>query len=244
MKNIQYHITSILLCLLGYNTMFAQQEKQLKVLIFQEDVIFKNYSIINFANSKEGWMQGNYYLINVMVGDELLVSSNEFDNFYMMVTSEEFNKGVVEVNIDKEVIQLEEVVLTGQKLSYGTFTDYVPKVHTPAERRLKAATKMYYPGSGLSLSLDPILNAISGRTKKLKKRLKGETTSFDVSFLENNYKEFILKELNVPPNEIGTFAYFVADHNEKIYTIEDSKKVELILRQSYLQYLSQTLEED
>ncbi|MCM5662102.1 hypothetical protein [Galbibacter mesophilus] len=228
--------------LFSVKALHAQQERPLKIMIYQGDVIFKGYTVVNFSNNKEGWREENYYIINVLIGDELYISSNEFDNFYLTVTPEELKKEFLQINIDKEVIPLEEIVLTDQKLSYGTFTDYIPKTHTPAERRLKTATKMYYPGDGLSLSLDPLLNAISGRTKKLKNRLKGETASFDVIFLEGNFKEFILKQLEVPHQDFGSFTYFVADHNEGIYKVEDPKKVELILRQNYLQFLSQKIE--
>jgi len=213
------------------------QESILKLFIYHNDKAVQKFGIANITTKLEGEFIDGYHQISAEEGDELFIASMEIKNFYKIVTKEDIDQGYIEVYFKDGVIALDEVVLTHKKLSYGTFTDYQPKKYTPAEARLKAASKLYYPGSGMAVGLDPLINMINGRTKSLKKQLKEERSSTIVSVLNSNYRKFILEDLEVPEANYYLFCYYVSDHNKGIAKIQESKRVESLLRRLYLKFL-------
>ena len=83
------------------------------------------------------------------------------------------------------------VLVTKEKNGYEMgILDKKAKEFTPAERKLNTASNLYpsvYAGTmaGGSISLDPILNWISGRTKMLKNELKVERKEIALQKLTN-----------------------------------------------------------
>jgi len=47
------------------------------------------------------------------------------------------------------------------------------------------------------LAVDPIINAISGRTKRLKRYIEIEKKESNLIFLEDHFMEFMVENLNV-----------------------------------------------
>ncbi|MCX2679042.1 hypothetical protein OOZ15_03735 [Galbibacter sp. EGI 63066] len=216
---------------------FSQSEKELKVFVYIDNKAVTQFGIANLTTKTEGVYTDGFHVIKAKLGDQLFIASKAFENFYKSVTETDVALGKIEVYMKDGVIQLDEVVVTEHQLSYGTFTDYEPIQYTPAERRLKAANKSYYKGSGMSMSLDPLINAISGRTKKLKKRLKAETEQTAVDFLEENYKDHILNDLKLPRKYFGMFLYFVANKNKAIHKITNKRRIHFLLKRSYMEFI-------
>ncbi|MCM5662101.1 hypothetical protein [Galbibacter mesophilus] len=213
----------------------SQIETTINVFIYKDGKAVENFGIANLTTKAEGEFKDGYHSITASEGDELFFASSDFKNFYKLVTTEHIITKKIEVYTKEGVIELDEVILTDKKLSYGTFTDYIPKTHTPAERRLNAATS--------GLSLDPIINMISGRTKKLKKLVKAETKSLIVEFLEDNYIDYIRNELEVPEEHIGLFCYFVSDRYKAINKGLARKRVEYLLRKAYFDFVKDPAEQ-
>ncbi|EKF56793.1 hypothetical protein I215_01225 [Galbibacter marinus] len=224
-------------CFLVYCSSTLAQQANLKVFIYQNDKAVEQFGIANLSKSIEGQYSDGYHQIMANQGDELFVASKEFKNFYKIVSKTDIDLGYIEVYMDKGVIALDEVVLNQRKLSYGTFTAYKPKMYTPAEARLKAASKSYYKGNGMRLGLDPLINMISGRTKTLKKELKAEGSDMIVEFLHSNYRKFIREELGVSEPQYYLFCYYVSDQNNGIHKIGNQKRVEFLLRRLYFKFL-------
>ncbi|QLE03082.1 hypothetical protein HX109_05100 [Galbibacter sp. BG1] len=222
------------LLLFSANSLLSQEVTPIKVFVYINDKAVENFGIANLTTKTEGVYENGFHVISASEGDQIFMASPEFKNFYKIITTEDVLTGKIVVYTEDGIIQLEEVVLTDKKLSYGTFTDYVPKTHTPAERRLNAATS--------GLSLDPIINMIIGRTKNLKKLVKAETKSLIVEFLEDNYIDYIRDELEVPGEHIGLFCYFVSDKYKAINKVADRKRVEYLLRKAYFDFVSDPAE--
>lgn len=231
-------------CFLACCTSTYAQVSNLKLFVYQNDRAVENFGIANLNSRIEGEFIDGYHQIPAEVGDELFIASTEFKNFYKLVTRQDIEQGYIEVYFEEGVIALEEVVLEQKKLSYGTFTSYKPKKYTQAEARLKAATKLYYPGSGMSLGIDPLINMISGRTKQLKKVVLAEKSSMIVEFLHSNYRRFILEDLKVPRDHYNLFCYYVSDKNKGIHKINNTRRVEFLLRRLYLSFLEQSSDEN
>ena len=77
---------------------------------------------------------------------------------------------------------------------------------------------------GGSLQIDPIINKISGRTKRLKGYIKLERKEENLIFLEDNFTEYMRRNLNIPEDIVGAFLN---------YFIENEKLVDLIERKDF-----------
>ncbi|WP_310991979.1 hypothetical protein [Aequorivita marina] len=75
---------------------------------------------------------------------------------------------------------------------------------------------------GGSLQVDPIINAISGRTKRLKKYIEIEKKERNIIFLEDHFTEYMQNNLNVGEAYIGRFRNYLIE-NEKLQELIDRK---------------------
>lgn len=83
------------------------------------------------------------------------------------------------------------------------------RILSQAERRLHTATS-----SAGGIGLDPLLNWISGRTKKLKKAKVIEDKEKRITNLHDEYYNYILHELNILPEDKLLFVYFCEESPE------------------------------
>lgn len=75
---------------------------------------------------------------------------------------------------------------------------------------------------GGSLQVDPIINAISGRTKRLKKYVQFEKKENNLIFLEDHFTEYMLNNLNIKEELIGRFRNYLVE-NKKLQDLIDRK---------------------
>ena len=75
---------------------------------------------------------------------------------------------------------------------------------------------------GGSLQVDPIINAISGRTKRLKKYIQFEQKESNLIYLEYHFKEYMLNNLNIEEPLIGRFLNCLIE-NENLQALIDRK---------------------
>jgi hypothetical protein len=159
------------------------------------------------------------YTMFVKVGDTLQFSGLQIITKRTVIQENDVAKKLYVVNVEGKVIPLDEVTIKKypkiNAVSLGILQKPA-KVYTPAERKLKAATDLDGKiGFGGSMSLDPLLNAISGRTAMLKKELSVEKKEFLLQKIAFMFKEeYFLENLKIPKDYLRGFWY---------YAVEDSK---------------------
>lgn len=67
---------------------------------------------------------------------------------------------------------------------------------------------------GGSLAVDPIINAINGRTKRLKRYIQIEKKEKNLIFLENHFMEYMTVNLNIQQQLIGRFLNYLVENKE------------------------------
>lgn len=159
---------------------------------------------------------------------------------------------VVRVDLEEQINQLDEVVvgkiLTGNLLSdiknvEGdppiNFFDvgipgYTGKLATQSERRLNEATT----GGGI-VPLSPIINAITGRTKMLKERIKLEEKDELLHSIKTRLSKDFLMSNPLDDNLVADFFYFCADDENFIKYCKNQSDFNILifLRMKYKQYL-------
>ncbi|XLS28346.1 hypothetical protein ACJD0Z_14200 [Flavobacteriaceae bacterium M23B6Z8] len=169
--------------------------------------------------------QNGIFSIRARKNDTLVFSSVQFQRESIVVTAAIYEKGYMEVRLAYQVNELDEVTLRPHNLSgdltkdlnqvdqdkivtgvsLGLPNQYV-KSRTQTERRIYEAKT----GGGI-IPLNPILNAISGRTKRLKQQLKLERQSARNLVVMNNYERRIYSEtFKIPDEYIEGFIIYCA----------------------------------
>ncbi len=173
-------------------------------------------------------LEGNFN-INVRVNDTLVFSAVHFLKKTLPVSEALYNTSFIEVPLQEFVNQLKEVVVSPYNLS-GDLTQDVNRVNsggvvtaeslglpnakqrivTQSERKLQQATAgKFNVGMILSPPLDPIINAITGRTKMLKNRVKVDKTYATTQRIQNSYADSVfVTTLKIPAEKIEDFMYF------------------------------------
>lgn len=164
------------------------------------------------------------FLITASVNDTILISAIQYKSMEVLVTSQMIQSKFVSVKLNDKITELDEVVvgkvLTGDLRSDIENSDakadlnfydlgipgYTGKPKTQSERRLHEATT----GGGI-VPLNPILNWISGRTKKLKAQLARENIDNAMKKTMSSLSEMLFNIDNLEPSKRVEFFYFVTD---------------------------------
>lgn len=191
---------------------------------------------VNITNTSNKIMavsdQYGHFSILAKEGDILSFSAINYEYLRKFINRQEFNLGSVAVNLTPKTIELSEVVInkhsniSAEKL--GIISHKVVKL-TPAERKLytagdfKPIDLLKILGGGMPL--DPLLNAISGRTKMLKKELGVEKKELLMVKLENLFEDkYYIETLKIPEELIKGFQYYCIDDPDFVRSINEKNK--------------------
>jgi hypothetical protein len=158
---------------------------------------------------------GNFSMF-IKVGDTLQFTGMQIVAKKVKIDENDVAKKLYVINLEGKVIPLDEVEVKKypdiNAVSMGIL-QRPAKRYTPAERKLKTASDLDGKiGFGGSMSLDPLLNAISGRTAMLKKELKVERKEFLLQKIEYMFKEeYFLENLKIPKEYLRGFWYYAVE---------------------------------
>lgn len=225
----------------------AQTRKQIQGKIVVSNASASNVLILNLNTEQEvkSDRNGNFVIL-VQLDDVLLFSSENLNFFRKLIGETEFQLEKLEVEMTSKAFILEEVEIVDNK-SYNAvdlgILQRPAKSYTPMESRLKTAgdfKPIHLLGLlGGSLQLDPIFNAINGKTKRLKKEILLER---NIRKLENFRAFFPEKELveNLKMNsdDVSEFTYSILDEKEFETLLEnrDKSKMQFYLIEKYSQF--------
>lgn len=225
----------------------AQTRKQIQGKIVVSNASVSNVLILNLNTEQEVKSDSNgNFVILVQLDDVLLFSSENLNFFRKIIGQTEFQLEKLEVEMTSKAFILEEVEIVDNK-SYNAvdlgILQRPAKSYTTMERRLKTAgdfKPIHLLGLlGGSLQLDPIFNAINGKTKRLKKEILLER---NIRKLENFRAFFPEKELvddlKMNPDEVSEFTYSILDEKEfeTLLGNRDKSKMQFYLIEKYSQF--------
>ncbi|GFZ80385.1 hypothetical protein GCM10011531_08040 [Aquaticitalea lipolytica] len=175
------------------------------------------------------------FIIPAKLNDTIIISGIQYQPKEIIINASIVKSKSVTVFLQELVNQLDEVVvgkiLTGDLLSDIenseaerdiNFYDlgipgYTGKPLTQNERRLKEASDLNptvggsLGGGGVGLSLNPIINAISGRTKMLKNQVKLERQDECMSKIISNFSELLFNDSDLDEELRSEFFYFCSE---------------------------------
>jgi len=145
-----------------------------------ESSIAQGIQVLNLVTEQSVFSnEFGIFTIDAKAEDMLVFISPKYIYKRYFVEKEDFSNSNLTIELEKAAIQLNEVKIQNNSKITTENLGIVPigqKTYTPAERRLKTAgefkpTAMIGLLAGVTMPVDPILNAISGRTSMLKKKL-------------------------------------------------------------------------
>jgi hypothetical protein len=196
------------------------QEKELAGKIIVNDGSPKNVHIVNVANEKEvvSDAEGNFRIL-AETEDVLVLSAQHLEFQRLIVEKEIYDAGKFEITMILKATELEEVkIVTYNHINAVNLRilPKEPKRYTPAERKLRTAGD-FKPIQLLGIiaggmEFDPIINAINGKTKRLKQEVKLEKKELLIIKLNENYTDdFFKEEVKIAAEYITAFKYYLAE---------------------------------
>lgn len=185
------------------------------------------------------------FIIEAQSGDLLIFSAEFIHKKRYLVEEIDFSK-LLEISVEAKSIEMETVELNFYNdidaVSLGILQE-APKKYTTAERRV-------YTASG-TVGFDLLINAITGKTKRLKYLVEMEREDYRVKYLSGLLDEdFFIQTLLIPKEKLNEFKYYAAYHLKGMLpsdgkstskTSIDKIEVELIpLARKYLELQEET----
>ena len=176
--------------------------------------------------------QYGHFSILAKEGDILSFSLINYEHLRKFINKQEFNLGSIAVNLTPKTIELNEVVINKHSNITAENLGIIPKDQvklTTAERRLQTAGEfkpiMLLGLLGGSMPLDPVINAITGRTKMLKKDLAVERKEFLMVKLRNLFEDkYYVETLKIPEELIKGFQYYCIENPDFARSLKEKNK--------------------
>lgn len=222
MKNKLLYIALFLITF----TAFSQDRKTILGRVVADDNGVADVYVINKTLGSEVKTDyKGFFNLDAKPGDKLAVYSKRIIVREFTLNTESFKVSPYVISVNYNSYELDEVVINKYAHINSEALGIVPKGqkrYTVAERRLFTAGTFTV---GTVIGLDPIINAISGRTKMLKKALATEKQEGVVSTIRELYSdEEINVKYNIPKEMVNGFIFYLADKPDFATTIKGKNK--------------------
>ncbi|WP_298221233.1 hypothetical protein [Flavobacterium sp.] len=205
---------------------FAQttSEKLLVGKIVSENLAVEKVNVLNDTSGKATVTnEQGFFTIPVKVGDALVFSAVNLETKRKVIHEEDLVTEQILIKMSVKMTPLKEVKVNENSNITAENLGIIPhgqKKYTPAERRFNEATT----GGGL-VPLNPILNAISGRTTMLKKEIQVEKKERLLLQLDGWFEEdFYVNSLKIPADYIKGFHYFLIEDTDFVRALKVKNK--------------------
>ena len=199
-------------------------QKLLAGRVMVDGNFIENINVANISSNKSvSTDPEGAFTIPVYVGDVLVFSSVNLETKRKVIVAEDLTEAFIIVKMSASIIPLKEVKVNENTSISAENLGIIPqgqKKYSPAERRLHEATT----GSGL-VPLNPILNAISGRTTMLKKEVVVEKKERLLLRLDGWFEEeYYTNSLKIPQEYIKGFHYYLIEDNDFVGALKAKNK--------------------
>ncbi|WP_452228567.1 MULTISPECIES: carboxypeptidase-like regulatory domain-containing protein [unclassified Lacinutrix] len=233
-------IIFLLICLACFQISWTQTVDILGEVKSGDDV--ENIHVINKTSQKFTITNAKgKFVIPAKLNDTLVVSSIQNKLETLIVSIEHILSKKITITLEEQVNELDEVVI-GKMLTGDLMTDlnavegkpitslsigipsYQGPLKTHNERLLNEATS----GGGF-IALNPILNAISGRTKKLKNRVRLDEIEVFMYRVKTKFSKDLFEENPLHEDKIMDYFYFVSDDPDFTKICKNKSDLEILV---------------
>ncbi|WP_396590440.1 hypothetical protein [Allomuricauda sp. R78024] len=236
-----------LLFLVAFSVSAQQKELRGKVYSKGKDVVGVVVQNVTTEKAVITDIDGNFSIL-IKLNDTLIFSAVQFKRKILPVNEVLFNTSFITVPLEEFVNELSEVVVKPYDLSGDLGQDLgglqlekdvsaealgLPNAHqkipSQSQRKLQQATfGKFNVGMILTPPLDPIINAITGRTKMLKNRVKVDKAYARTQRVQDFYVDSLfVVTLKIPSEKIEDFMYFCEVDEQFQQTVDSKDKLKL-----------------
>ncbi len=226
--------------ILLFQIVVSQNDSIIKGKIIVETNDNDGITIVNISN-KTNTISGNggYFKIKAKVNDTIMFSAIHLVGKKHIITKKDFGRDLLFIKLDIYTRHIKEIMVTNADDITAESLGLVPKgqkKYTPAERRLKTAGDFNGQfGLNTAFSVDPLLNAISGRTKQLKAELEVERKEFLQYKINTNFdSEYIMNQMHIPEEYVQGFVFYIVEDEELKNAAKAKNKTLIAFRMSAL----------
>lgn len=239
---------------LGAQTLFT---KQIEGRVYSESGDVAATHVLNITSQKASITNSaGFFSIAAKLNDTLMFSAVQFKRKTIVVNQSVLESKLLYVPLEDAINELDEVIVMPYNLTGDMTTDLgrteiepvvtastlgLPNAYvippTQAERELYEATS----GGGI-LPLNPILNAITGRTKMLKQRVARNEKYERTQRVRAFYPDSLYRtEFRIPEEKIADFMYFcevditfqtLVDSHDRFRIWEYMRKKSIVYREN------------
>ncbi|MGM8360493.1 hypothetical protein ACSV4D_01105 [Flavobacterium sp. ARAG 55.4] len=204
-------------------------------------------TIVNIVNEKAtvSDSNGEFYIL-AKVEDLLVFSSSNLEIHRKLIEEEDLKSEFLTIKMFDKINQLDEVVVNKHPEINAVSMGIIPKKvkhFTQMERKLYTAgdfKPIHLLGLlGGGLELDPIINAINGRTKSIKHMIEIEKKSSLLNQIEYLFdEEYYTKKLRIPKEHIKGFQYYCVEDekNSSILKSKNKTNIEFLMARLAIEY--------
>ena len=213
----------IVVVLINSIALFAQETVIFSGTVLNDTISVSELNIVNLTLRRGAITNKNgVFEIPVRIDDTLNISAVQYESRQLIITPVIYNRKKISLYLVPKVNELDEVLLSNISLTGDLSKDLVtvplqvfidPRdlgIPANAKPTMTAEERRVYGATAGAGPLGSLINAISGRTKMLKKQL--EISNFR-SLVEKNRDSFndsiYIKSLNIPDELILDFVYYV-----------------------------------
>lgn len=218
----------------------SQNDSIIKGKIIVETNDNEGITIVNISNKTNTISgKGGYFKIKAKVNDTIMFSAIHLVGKKHIITKKDFGKDLLFIKLDIYTRHIQEIMVTNADDITAESLGLVPKgqkKYTPAERRLKTAGDFNGQfGFNTAFGIDPLINAISGRTKQLKAELEVERKEFLQYKINTNFdSEYIMNQLHIPEEYVQGFVFYIVEDEELKNAAKAKNKTLISFRMSAL----------
>jgi len=208
-------------------------EKWVKGQVLSNAIPVEGINVTN-ASTKITVVSDQYGVFTIVAkeGDILNFSAVNFEELRKYINIQEFKTGNIVVDLTPKSIELKEVIINEHSEISAENLGIIPRDQvklTSQERKLQTAgdfKPIHLLGLlGGMLAVDPILNAINGRTKMLKKAVSVERNEFLMAKLEVLFEDkYYIETLKIPEEYIKGFQYYCIEDPDFVRSLKEKNK--------------------
>lgn len=164
-----------------------------------------------------------YFSIKAVVGNTLQLTHVGLQTTFRKIVKEDFQFSGIQIQMKSQVTELEGVEvskyikLTPQQLGILQ--------HETLERTFNE--KQLYTSRGGGAIISGLINAMTGRTKMLKKMVVNDKNLAVAGYIQANMSDFLKKELKITDEDVLILAFFVMEKPEIHQAISQKNDGEL-----------------
>ena len=226
----------------------SQNDSIVSGKIVSESSLLEGIHVINLSKRNGAITDARgYFQIKAKVSDTLQFSAVNLKATRHVLKASDLSNDLLLIKMESLLTELEEVAIINYKNINAVALGIVPanqKTYTPAERKLAAAgdfkwySPLLIPLGGMSV--DGLINSISGRTAMLKKELVVERKELLQAKTSDYFeRKYFIETLKIPDEFVDGFLFYIVENEKFVNAMKDKNKTmaTFVLSELAVEYL-------